>query len=76
MDAGPPLAAPASGQPRRDGTLLEHIHELRRRLMIGVIAVVVGTIVGVIWYQTPLFGLPSLGQLLTEPYCRLPRGRA
>ena len=55
-------------------TLLEHIHELRRRLMIGVIAIVLGTIVGVLWYQFRLFGLPSLGQLLTEPYCALPPG--
>ena len=63
---------PRQGNPDGTMTLLEHIHELRRRLMIGVIAVVIGTIIGVVWYQTHLFGLPSLGQLLTEPYCRLP----
>lgn len=63
---------PRQGNPDGTMTLLEHIHELRRRLMIGIIAVIVGTIIGVVWYQYRIFGLPSLGQLLTEPYCRLP----
>lgn len=65
---------PRQGNPDGTMTLLEHIHELRRRLMIGVIAIVLGTIIGVVWYQYRIFGLPSLGQLLTEPYCRLPPG--
>lgn len=65
---------PRQGNPDGTMTLLEHIHELRRRLMIGVLAIVVGTIIGLVWYQYRIFGLPSLGQLLTEPYCRLPPG--
>lgn len=65
---------PRTGNPDGTMTLLEHIHELRRRLMIGVIAIVLGTIIGVLWYQFRLLGLPSLGQLLTEPYCALPPG--
>lgn len=65
---------PRAGNADGTMTLLEHIHELRRRLMIGVIAIVLGTIIGVLWYQFRLLGLPSLGQLLTEPYCALPPG--
>ena len=65
---------PRAGNPDGTMTLLEHIHELRRRLLIGVIAIVLGTIIGVLWYQFRLLGLPSLGQLLTEPYCALPPG--
>ena len=65
---------PRAGNPDGTMSLLEHIHELRRRLLIGVIAIVLGTIIGVLWYQFRLLGLPSLGQLLTEPYCALPPG--
>ncbi|MEJ2868929.1 twin-arginine translocase subunit TatC [Actinomycetospora sp. OC33-EN08] len=65
---------PRAGNPDGTMTLLEHIHELRRRLMIGVIAIVLATILGVLWYQFGVLGLPSLGELLTEPYCALPPG--
>nr|WP_285648565.1 twin-arginine translocase subunit TatC [Actinomycetospora sp. NBRC 106375] len=53
-------------------TLVEHIYELRRRLAIALLAVAVGTILGFVWYTAHPFGLPSLGQILTEPYCELP----
>jgi sec-independent protein translocase protein TatC len=53
-------------------TLVEHIYELRHRLSIAILAVVVGGILGFLWFQYRPFGLPSLGDLLTAPYCSLP----
>lgn len=53
-------------------TLIEHLFELRRRLAVALIAVAVGTALGFVWYTLHPFGLISLGDVLTEPYCRLP----
>jgi sec-independent protein translocase protein TatC len=53
-------------------TLIEHLYELRNRLAIALIAIALTTIIGYIWYGTNFFGLPSLGDLLKEPYCAIP----
>lgn len=53
-------------------TLVEHLFELRRRLAVAVIAIAVGSILGFVWYNVAPFGVPSLGQILTGPYCALP----
>jgi sec-independent protein translocase protein TatC len=46
-------------------TLAEHLYELRRRVVISVLAVVAGTIVAYIFHA-------DLLRLITHPYCQLP----
>jgi sec-independent protein translocase protein TatC len=62
-----------------DGTmpLMEHLHELRRRLFIATLGIGLGTVVGFIWFGhgIPAIGLPSLSDILTGPYCAVPIDR-
>jgi sec-independent protein translocase protein TatC len=53
-------------------TLRDHLYELRHRLGMAVLFVLIGGIFGFIWFQTRVGRIPSLGELLTGPYCRLP----
>jgi sec-independent protein translocase protein TatC len=51
---------------------MEHLRELRYRLLIALSAIALGGVLGFVWWGVSPFGLSSLGDLLTGPYCALP----
>lgn len=53
-------------------SLIDHMYELRNRLGIALLAIIITTVFGYIWFEVALFGWPSLGELLKQPYCSLP----
>lgn len=55
-------------------TLIEHIYEFRRRLSYALIAITVGGVFGFIWFETRIGPVESLGELIRQPYCSLPKG--
>lgn len=55
--------------PTGDMSLVEHLKELRRRVIISTLAVIAGAVVGFIWYQNAPGPIPPLGEILRGPYC-------
>ncbi|SEO80848.1 twin-arginine translocase subunit TatC [Amycolatopsis saalfeldensis] len=53
-------------------TLIEHIYEFRRRLGFALLFIVIGGIFGWIWFEQHLGPIPSLGNIMTQPYCAIP----
>jgi sec-independent protein translocase protein TatC len=53
-------------------TLVEHLYDLRRRLAIAVLGVLVAMVVTFIWYDHTIAPVPTLEQLIIRPYCHIP----
>ncbi|WP_344990168.1 twin-arginine translocase subunit TatC [Tsukamurella soli] len=53
-------------------TVVEHLYELRRRLLFALAFVFVGAVFGFFWYSYRIGPVESLATLLREPYCSLP----
>ena len=54
--------------------LIDHLNEFRRRLFLAALGIGVGAVIGFVWFGhgIPMIGLPSLGEVLTGPYCAVP----
>lgn len=53
-------------------SIVEHLEELRKRILLALVAIGIATTLGYIWYGTAVGPIPSLGEILRGPYCALP----
>ncbi|MGW5054080.1 twin-arginine translocase subunit TatC [Actinokineospora sp. NPDC004072] len=53
-------------------SLREHLYELRHRLGLAVLFILIGGVFGFIWFMVPMGPVPSLSKILLAPYCELP----
>jgi sec-independent protein translocase protein TatC len=53
-------------------TLRDHLYELKHRLGLALLGLLVGCVFGFLWFQWRIGPIPSLGDMLTGPYCALP----
>lgn len=60
------------GNPDGTMSLIDHLYELRNRLAVAVVTIVLTSVIGYVWFGTAWFGLPSLGDILKQPYCSIP----
>lgn len=58
------------GNPDGTMSLKDHLYELRHRLGLAMLIIAVGAIFGFIWFNTKIGPIPSLGKILTDPYCQ------
>ncbi|MFR9979955.1 twin-arginine translocase subunit TatC [Corynebacterium striatum] len=61
--------------PMGEMTLVEHLQELRKRIVISLVVLAIGAVIGFIWYEQAPLGLRPLGEILRGPYCELPAER-
>ncbi len=63
------------GNPDGTMTLIEHLYELRHRLALAILGIILGGILGFLWWAYRVGPIPSLGHLIIQPYCDLPAGQ-
>lgn len=72
------ISAQREPNPQKVMSVVDHLRELRYRLLMSLAFISCTTIIGFIWYaqsfSVPHFhwAVPSLGQLLSKPYCDIP----
>ncbi|MEU4805197.1 twin-arginine translocase subunit TatC [Actinosynnema sp. NPDC023587] len=62
------------GNPDGTMSLKDHLYDLRHRLGLALLIIAFGAIFGFFWWGWRIFGLPSLGDIVTSPYCEIPEG--